>query len=161
MNLTNHKSIFERGAWYVVAQAILIGLIFFGPRGPSLLTSQYLSGWFEICGILAGIAAFLILLISALNLGKNLTPLPCPKDHAQLVQTGLYCFVRHPMYFGVIMAAVAWLLLFPFVFILAYVGALFIFFNVKANREEVWLVQRFPAYSAYQVSVKKLIPGLY
>lgn len=161
MNPASEKSIFERGAWYVVAQATLIGLIFFGPRGPALVPTQYFNGWLGIMGLLVGVGAFLVLLISALNLGKNLTPLPYPKDHAQLVQSGLYRVVRHPMYFGVLLAAIAWLLIFPYVFLLAYVVALFIFFNAKASREEDWLVQRFPTYAAYRARVKKLIPGLY
>lgn len=161
MNSAFHRSIFERGVWYVVVQAILIGLILFGPKGFPLVSAEPLETILFSCGIAIGLFACVIIAMSAINLGKNLTPLPCPKDDAQLVQTGLYGFVRHPMYFGVLLAALAWFFIFPGVYILAYAVCLFFLFDFKARREEVWLVERFPEYPAYQSRVKKLIPGIY
>lgn len=155
------RSIFERGIWYVVVQAILIGLILFGPRGPDLLSSEPLKMVSLACGISIGLISILVMAIAAFNLGKNLTPLPCPKDNAQLVQSGLYRYVRHPIYFGVLLAALGWFLVFPNVYILLYAIGLFILFDVKARREEVWLVERFSAYRDYQIRVKKLLPGIY
>lgn len=161
MNPASHQSVFDRGAWYVVVQFILIGLIFFGPQGFLLVSTEPLKTILQSCGLAVGLLACLMIAIAAINLGKNLTPLPCPRDDAQLVQTGLYGFVRHPMYFGVLLAALAWLFIFPGIFILAYVICLFLFFDLKARREEVWLAERFPAYETYQLKVKKLIPGIY
>ncbi len=161
MSSVSPKSIFERGIWYVVIQAILIGLILFGPKGADLLTSESIKIIFLSCGISVGLISILVMLIAVINLGKNLTPLPCPKDDAQLVQSGLYRYVRHPIYFGVLLAALAWLLIFPGAYILLYAIGLFILFDVKARREEVWLVERFPAYQDYQRRVKKLLPGIY
>jgi protein-S-isoprenylcysteine O-methyltransferase Ste14 len=161
MSSVGPKSIFERGIWYVVIQAILIGLILFGPKGADLLTSESIKIIFLSCGISVGLISILVMLIAVVNLGKNLTPLPCPKDNAQLVQSGLYRYVRHPIYFGVLLAALAWLLIFPGAYILLYAIGLLILFDVKARREEVWLVERFPAYQDYQRRVKKLLPGIY
>ncbi len=161
MNSSPAKSIFERGAWYVVIQGILIGLILIGPQGYPLINSEPLSTIFQSCGIAIGLLACLVMGIAVINLGKNLTPLPCPKDDAVLIQSGLYRYVRHPIYFGVLLAALAWLLIFPGVYVLAYAIALFVLFDIKAKREEVWLVERFPTYKDYQRRVKKLIPGCY
>lgn len=161
MNSSPYKSIFKRGAWYVVVQGILIGLILFGPQGSPLIQSESLIPILQSCGIVIGLLACVIMVIAAINLGKNLTPLPCPKDNAVLIQTGLYRYVRHPIYFGVLLAALAWLLIFPRIYILAYLLCLFLLFDIKARREEDWLVERFPSYRDYQARVKKLIPGVY
>jgi protein-S-isoprenylcysteine O-methyltransferase Ste14 len=161
MSSVGPKSVFERGIWYVIIQAILLGLILFGPKGPDLLTSELFKTIFLSCGISIGLLSILVMLIAVINLGKNLTPLPCPKDNAQLVQSGLYRYVRHPIYFGVLLAALAWLLIFPNAYILLYAISLFILFDIKARREEIWLVERFPAYQDYQKRVKKLLPGVY
>ena len=161
MNSSPDKSIFKRGAWYVVVQGILIGLILFGPQGSPLISSEPLTTILQSCGIAIGLLACLIMVIAVINLGKNLTPLPCPKDDAVLIQDGLYRYVRHPIYFGVLLAALAWLLIFPGLYILAYSICLFLFFDIKARREEVWLVERFAGYKDYQARVKKLIPGIY
>ena len=161
MNSSPHKSIFEKGAWYVVVQGALIGLILFGPQGSHLVSSGLLATILQSCGIAIGLLACLIMAIAVINLGKNLTPLPYPKDGAVLIQAGLYRYVRHPIYFGVLLAALAWLLTFPGVYVLAYSICLFLLFDLKARREEAWLMGRFPAYRDYQGRVKKLIPGIY
>lgn len=161
MNPGYYRSIFDRGAWYVIVQVILIGLILFGPQGFFLVSAQPLNTILQSCGISIGLLACLMIVISAMNLGKNLTPLPCPRESAQLVQTGLYGFVRHPMYFGVLLAALAWFCIFPGVFVLAYSICLFLLFDLKARREEVWLLKRFPEYRDYQARVKKFIPSVY
>ena len=161
MSSTPHRSIFERGAWYVVIQGVLISLILFGPQGPALASSEPLLIILKSSGFAVGLLACLIMGIAAINLGKNLTPLPCPKDDAILIQNGLYQFVRHPMYFGVLLAALAWLLIFPNLYVLIYAISLFFLFDIKARREEVWLVERFPEYKTYQARVNKLIPGIY
>lgn len=161
MSSSPHQSIFERGAWYVVVQGILIGLILFGPQGSLLVSSEPATSILQSCGIAIGLLATVIMVIAVINLGKNLTPLPCPKDSAVLIQKGLYQFVRHPIYFGVLLVALAWLLIFPGMYVLIYAIGLFFLFDIKARREEVWLLERFPDYRDYQRRVKKLIPAIY
>ncbi|BDX21826.1 protein-S-isoprenylcysteine methyltransferase [Polynucleobacter sp. TUM22923] len=161
MSAMGSKSIFERGAWYVIIQAVLIGLILFGPRGSELVENPTALLSLYSIGIAVGLLSLVLMLVSFINLGKNFTPFPRPKDDAQFIQFGLYRFVRHPMYFGVILAAIAWLCLFPNLCILAYAIGLVGLFDVKARREELWLVERFPAYGDYQSCTKKLIPYLY
>ena len=153
----------QRGLGYVLVQALLIGMILFGPRG-FLLIPQSMAPWWpylQVLGAIIGVLGLLLTLIAALNLGKNLTPLPCPKDDAQLVQIGLYHFVRHPMYSGVLTVACGWVLIYPHALVLTYVVALFIFFELKTRREERWLKEKFPAYSEYCQKVKKFIPWIY
>ena len=104
----------------------------------------------------------LIFIIKGLiDLGTNLTPLPYPIEGGKLVQTGIYGIVRHPLYSGLISAALAWTI---FQFSLSHLIAtaiLLIFFDIKANREETWLSEKYSDYSEYRQRVKKLIPGIY
>jgi len=39
--------------------------------------------------------------------------------------------------------------------------ALLVFFDLKARKEEIWLMEKFPDYENYRISVKKLIPWIY
>jgi protein-S-isoprenylcysteine O-methyltransferase Ste14 len=55
-----------------------------------------------------GILAIVFLGRSLFDLGQNLTPLPHPRDEGQLVRTGIYGIVRHPMYIGVSYLALAY-----------------------------------------------------
>jgi protein-S-isoprenylcysteine O-methyltransferase Ste14 len=102
-----------------------------------------------------------IAIIAAFYLGKNLTPLPKPKDNSELVQAGLYGWVRHPIYFGVIVLALGWGLIQQTLLVWIYVLALIIFFDIKSRKEERWLAARFSTYADYQGRVRKLIPWVY
>ena len=159
----NRSSLIDKGLGYLLLQGILIGLILFGPQG-FLLPPQSMEVWLpdlQVLGTGMCILGLLLSFIAALRLGKNLTPLPCPKDDSQLVQLGLYRFVRHPIYSGVLLVGFGWLLIYPYALILLYVVALAIFFEFKIKLEERWLLEKFPAYSEYCKKVKKLIPWVY
>ncbi len=70
------------GEWYVVAQAALIVLVFFGPRNlpawPSWTTPFPWLGW--IGGGATLLAGVLLLTVAIFRLGSNLTAIPYPKD---------------------------------------------------------------------------------
>jgi protein-S-isoprenylcysteine O-methyltransferase Ste14 len=152
----------RRGEWYVGLQAVLFGLVVFGPTGSSL------PPWPAALAVLANplglalvAAGGLIAAAAALKLGSNLTPLPHPKDGGTLVDTGLYGLVRHPIYCGLIFAAFGWALFVQGWLTLAWAGVLLVFFDIKSRREEAWLLARFPAYADYRRRVRKLIPFIY
>jgi protein-S-isoprenylcysteine O-methyltransferase Ste14 len=102
-----------------------------------------------------------LLVAGLLRLGRGLTPLPYPKEGADLIETGPFALVRHPMYSGGIGLAFGWALYVQGWLTLGYVVALFALLDAKSRREERWLAEKFPAYAAYQRRVRKLIPFLY
>ena len=152
-----------RGEWFVVAQVVLIGLVFFGPR-TALGHPAWPFPFPHACLLAGGVLMCMgcVLLVAGLiRLGRDLTPLPCPKDGAQLIQTGPFALVRHPMYSGGLGLALGWALYVQGWLTLGYVLALFVSLDAKSRREEKWLAERFPAYATYQRRVRKLIPFVY
>lgn len=153
----------RRGEWYVVAQAALFLLILLGPRaGPESPQEESPFGSIAlVIGVGLIIAGALLAVAGCIGLGKNLTPLPRPKETATLVQSGPYRIVRHPIYSGLIIAVWGWALAAHDWLLVGYALALFVFFDVKSRREELWLKEKFPEYAAYQARVRKLIPFVY
>ncbi len=153
----------ERGEWYVIIQFVLFGLIFIAP----LLTPD-LFKWpdpWDSIGLVLGIALGLIggltALAGVLSLGRNLTPVPYPKEDAVLVESGAFRFVRHPIYSGIIMGSLGWSLLTNSLIALILTAALFVLFDVKSRREEQWLSEKYAGYDTYRARVRKLIPLIY
>ena len=151
------------GEWYVVAQIVLMVLVFFGPQTWSGLPIWAFA--FDQIGSVAGVVLLLaggfLLAAGIVRLGANLTAVPYPKEQATLVETGPYSIVRHPMYSGGIILALGWALLVHGWLTIGYAIILFLFFDVKSRREEQWLSTKFSGYAAYQKRVRKLIPMVY
>ncbi len=153
----------SRGEWYLVVQAGLLLLLAFGPRscrGVTAWSSPYPWIGFLSGGILL-FAGILLAATGAVHLGKNLTPLPCPKENATLIVTGAYRLVRHPIYSGITFMAFGWALWLHNWLTIGYALLLFAFFDIKSRREERMLVEKFPEYAAYRKRVRKLIPFVY
>ncbi len=153
-----------RGEYWVIAQGVLLFGFVILPTERSSFIDLEISAWHYASWILTaifGVFAVILLGRSLVDLGQNLTPLPHPKDDGQLVETGIYSLVRHPIYSGVIFLALAYASWQVSLAHLFGAIALFVFFDAKARREEVWLTERFPDYANYRISVKKLIPWIY
>lgn len=114
-----------------------------------------------VAGVVVGVAGLALAGVSAQQLGGNLTAFPKPKDDGTLVTNGVYALVRHPIYSGVLLAALGLALVRGSTPSLLLAIGLAIFFDMKSRREEQWLARKFPEYAAYQARVKKLVPWVY
>ena len=94
-------------------------------------------------------------------LGLNRTPFPEPRPGSQLVTTGIYARVRHPLYASVIALGFGWALLWSSGPALALAAAQAVFFYVKARFEERLLRERFAEYADYTRRVPRLVPLLF
>jgi protein-S-isoprenylcysteine O-methyltransferase Ste14 len=153
----------KKGEWYLPLQAALFILVTVGPRTlPGL--PAWSAGWSRfgtVGGGLLFLAGALLAVAGAVSLGRNLTPLPRPKEDAILVVTGAYRLVRHPIYSGITAMAFGWGLWVDGWLTLGYALLLFVFFDRKSRREERWLAEKFPEYAAYRQKVRRLVPFLY
>lgn len=150
----------KRGEWYVAVQALLFVLIAVSPPA--------WHGWppwpfqeFRVAGLILLALGGGIALAAIAKLGSTLTPLPYPAAQGRLVQSGAYGLVRHPIYCGGVLAAAGWGLVRQGWLTLGYTALLFVLFDLKARREEVWLVEKYPEYAEYRRRVRKLIPFVY
>jgi protein-S-isoprenylcysteine O-methyltransferase Ste14 len=150
----------SRGELYVVVQAILLIALFFGPKdifGLPTMLNQTL--WW--IGQILFYSGIVIAIWAAILLGPNLTPLPKPKPSGEFIQSGLYRFVRHPIYFGVILVCFGWASIEQTLYTLVLAIILLIFFDLKSRQEEIWLTEKFSEYAEYKITTKKLIPFVY
>ena len=150
----------SRGELYVVVQAILLIALFFGPKDifslPAMLNQTL---WW--IGQILFYSGIVIAIWAAILLGPNLTPLPKPKPSGEFIQSGLYRFVRHPIYFGVILVCFGWAGIVQTLYTLVLAIILLIFFDLKSRQEEIWLTEKFSEYDVYKQNTKKLIPFIY
>lgn len=152
-----------KGGWWVVAQFVLAGiaLIVDVVFRDTIRPSKAISIILDILAILCSLAGVFLAFGGLLKLGSNLTPFPRPIDNGQLVQTGVYGIVRHPIYSGVIIGLFGMALIFGSWVGLLCAVVILLFFDAKSRREEKWLVDKYPEYPAYRTHVRKLIPYIY
>ncbi|WP_242728631.1 methyltransferase family protein [Microcoleus vaginatus] len=154
----------SRGEYLVLLQGgLLTGFVIlpvYQLPGLKIQSTQLLYIIWFLASIL-GLSGLIFIIKALIDLGKNLTPLPYPRENGELVQTGIYGIVRHPLYSGLILATLGWTLFQMSLSHLIASALLIILFEIKANREEAWLTKKYPAYSEYRQRVKKLIPGIY
>jgi protein-S-isoprenylcysteine O-methyltransferase Ste14 len=150
-----------RGEGWVAAQLVLLAAI-----ALSALVGLGWSGSLEVVAVVVGIALMavggLLIVLGGVQLGSSLTPFPAPRTGGELSATGVYARARHPMYGGGILLALGWSILFASVVGLVLTALLAVFFELKARREEAWLVDHYPAYADYRRRTpRKLLPWVY
>lgn len=142
-----------RGSGLVAAQLALLGLLA-GLGTPGLLRGAWPP---DALGLAAAGVALGLWALSANRPGNfNIRPVPHPRG--QLVESGPYRWIRHPMYTSLMLAGLAvargtggpwsWLAL------LALVGVLL----AKARLEEALMRQRHPGYAAYAARTGRFLP---
>ncbi len=112
----------------------------------------------EAAGVILLLTGLGLAVWARLQLGRNWGPPMTKKDEPELVTSGPYRFVRHPIYSGILLGVlgtalatnIAWLVVF------AVIGAYFFY---SAWTEEKLMTAAFPAaYPTYRARTKMLIP---
>lgn len=112
-------------------------------------------------GLLVG--GLIVMAVALTGMGKSLSPWPVPPDSAQtdgLVTDGLFQYVRHPSYAGLLAACAGLSLLTGSAQRLVLTALLWYILDVKSDYEESELVNAFPGeYETYQNQVpQKFVP---
>lgn len=153
----------SRGQGWVVGQILLIfleGIVSY-PSFDALPPASPL-GWLSLAvGALLFAAGLWVAYRGIDALGSSLSALPAPTDGGELVVGGIYRRLRHPIYTGVIGVALGWAFFVVSPAALVLAGALAVWLDLKARREEAWLLERYPGYAAYRRQTARFVPGLY
>jgi protein-S-isoprenylcysteine O-methyltransferase Ste14 len=116
--------------------------------------------WIYIGGVLFIAPGIIILFFSIKQLGGSLTANPVPRERGKLIETGLYKYVRHPIYTGLLLATLGScvqsmaVVKFFFWFLLL---ALLIY---KARFEEKLLAAKYSTYTDYMKRTGRFVPRL-
>ncbi len=141
---------------FVAVQLVLFGLLIFLPTSTDIAItySKLIANTLLIIGIL-------ICLIAIWQLRNySLTALPAPVNNAKLLTTGLYKYVRRPIYTGVMLAFGGVALGSQSTIKILLWLVLVAFFIIKSRYEEGLLIKQFPGYKTYQSSTGRFLPKL-
>ena len=122
---------------------------------PGIITPPPALGWAGAALTAIGIG---FAIWARVNLGRNWSPRPAVKEHHEFVTTGPYAYVRHPIYTGMMLAALGTALTGNIIGIGMFV-VISITFALRINKEEKIMLELFPKqYPEYQKRTKRLVP---
>ena len=133
----------------VTLQFLLIGGLLMS--GTSIF-SNFLALFIFIGGALMGVYALIY------NNLKNINIIPEIKEDAVLVTTGAYAYIRHPMYFSVLLMMLGVVMADLNVLRMSLYSLLILTLLLKAYKEEKLWMEKSEAYRAYRQKTKSIIP---
>ena len=148
---------FFKGAYeltLVFLQFLIISLHFY--RWEFIPQKQIIqvSSFSYFVGFLIIIISFIILFVAIKDLGKNLSPFPRPVNKSNLVTSGIYRFLRHPMYFSLILISFGVFITKLSIYYLFLSTILALIIKLKIALEEKYLNNKFNNYLLYKKEVK-------
>jgi protein-S-isoprenylcysteine O-methyltransferase Ste14 len=144
-------------AWIAVAFYLLFNpRVLPGPLRERAIPATEPWGWIAFCLTLAGL---LFSVWARLHIGRNWSGTVTVKENHELMRTGPYALVRHPIYSGFIFAALGTAVGYGniggFLAVIVTVAG----WRIKANLEERFMTGQFgEQYEQYRGEVKGLIP---
>lgn len=145
--------------WALVGvQALLLLALVLAPsrRGLAALWPPDAAG---VVGVLLMVAGIVIGVLAARELSSALTPTPVPRQGEQLRTSGVYAWVRHPIYTAVLLLALGYTIAVGGRWQLLTTALLAVFFVAKARWEDSMLaVEHGAEWEEYQRRTSALIP---
>ena len=147
-----HKTLCE--IFLVILQFLIIILHFikleFLPKNEIMQVNLI----FSFLGFLLIIISSIAMLIAIKDLGSNLSPFPKPIENGNLITSGIYRFIRHPMYYSLILISFGFFLTKLSFYHLCLTISLSLIIKFKIILEEKYLNKKFKNYFIYTDKVK-------
>ncbi|MEI8348958.1 MAG: isoprenylcysteine carboxylmethyltransferase family protein [Candidatus Omnitrophota bacterium] len=115
----------------------------------------------QVCGMMIALCGVAGYIVSILYLRHNWAVSAAIKEGHVLVRNGPYAFVRHPMYFFMILTALGSGLLISNFLIILYTPVIALLYYLRSKKEEEMLIKALPEYVQYSKETKMLIPGIF
>ena len=109
---------------------------------------------FIFAGFLIIIIASIIMVKAIKDLGSNLSPFPRPLANGSLITSGIYSFMRHPMYYSLILISFGIFIIKLSLYYLCLTLSLLLLIKIKIILEERYLNNKFKKYSFYKDKVR-------
>ena len=109
---------------------------------------------FSFLGFIIIIIASIIMLLAIKDLGKNLSPFPRPITNGNLITSGIYRIIRHPMYYSLILISLGVFIIKLSFYYLCLTISLILVIKFKIILEEQYLNNKFKNYLFYKDKVK-------
>jgi len=117
--------------------------------------------WLAGLGLILFATGLGLAIWARVHIGRNWGTPMSQKDDPELVTSGPYQLVRHPIYSGILVAGIGTALALSWSWLIA-VALAGIYFVYSAATEERNLTEQFPdAYPVYKRSTKMLVPFIY
>lgn len=146
----------QRAQLFVMGQFVLIGLF-----AAAVLTQPPAANpvWHGV-GIAICAPGLVIIVAALVAMGRVMQVSPQPKADGHLVTRGIYGWLRHPMYSGILFIVVGLLVRTPALAAAIAGAALAALLVSKARFEEGLLLARYPGYAEYRRRTWGVIPFL-
>lgn len=123
--------------------------------------SQNTDPWLAGLGVALAVLGLGFAVWARVHIGRNWGTPMTQKDEPELVTSGPYRLVRHPIYSGILVAGVGTAVALSWLWLIAVVLA-GVYFVYSATVEERYLTGQFPdAYPEYKRSTKMLLPFIF
>ena len=146
---------------WLAGQAVLLVVAFVVIPATDGIAGRLLATGTRPAGYTIAAAGAIIGVVSMLRLGRQLVPQPTPVQGGELIESGIYGVVRHPIYLAVLLLIAGVVVRSLSLAGLAVLLVAIVFFDRKSAYEETLLTHAYPEYEDYRSRVRwKLVPGV-
>jgi protein-S-isoprenylcysteine O-methyltransferase Ste14 len=146
--------------WFLLQLLLLLTIVVAAVAFPMKLDGS-MEQIARVVGLVGLVGGLIVFGLGIVTLGGSLSPLPKPLASAELIERGIYRSIRHPIYTGLILAALGGSIYAVSPLALLFTLGLAVVLDLKARREEIWLRQQYAGYAGYSERTKKFIPLVY
>jgi protein-S-isoprenylcysteine O-methyltransferase Ste14 len=151
----------SKGGWLYSGLGVVLVLGAIYSVFPHLLRGRFVPPGASVLALGTALTALgiAIAIWARIFLGRNWSATPTIKEQHELIQTGPYRLVRHPIYTGLLLAILGTCLAKGQARDLVFLIAITIVLAFKLRAEEALMLRQFPeAYPEYRRRTKALIP---